>query len=223
MAVCFGRLPFLLSGGQEMEQEEIIQKLSKIPTQILGEEDCCRYAVAVLLVQKDPEVRLLFEKRSARLSTQPGDICFPGGRIEDGENGAAALRRELQEELCLSESEADNFHILGRLPLYHKERMIIEPYVVETHELPCHFNPEEVEELFTVPLSFFTGQGPACYTIRCHVCLPEDFPTDRIVGGAAYQWRPRREQIYFYQWQDRCIWGITAAIIREFVHFLLAT
>lgn len=51
------------------------------------------------MVEVNGEDALLFEVRSKRLEMQPGEICFPGGRIESGETPETAALRELWEEL----------------------------------------------------------------------------------------------------------------------------
>ncbi|MBS5335852.1 MAG: CoA pyrophosphatase, partial [Firmicutes bacterium] len=40
------------------------------------------FSVAIPLIETDKGLSMLFEIRSSKLKTQPGDICFPGGRIE---------------------------------------------------------------------------------------------------------------------------------------------
>lgn len=51
------------------------------------------------LVEKDGELHLLFEVRAKHMESQPGEICFPGGHVEQGENPKDAALRETFEEL----------------------------------------------------------------------------------------------------------------------------
>ena len=55
----------------------------------------------------------MFEVRSSKLGWQPGDVCFPGGRIDDGDDSAlAAALRETNEELGVDPS---HIHVWGPL------------------------------------------------------------------------------------------------------------
>ena len=77
------------------------QQLRNILThRTIGSERLQRNAAILLpLVTVDGRDALLFEVRSKRLEMQPGEICFPGGRIESGETPERAALRELWEEL----------------------------------------------------------------------------------------------------------------------------
>jgi len=46
------------------------------------------YSVLVPLVEKDGKLNLLFEKRASGLKRQPGEVCFPGGKVEEGETAS---------------------------------------------------------------------------------------------------------------------------------------
>ena len=66
----------------------------------IGEETALRFAVLIPLVQVNDEWHVLFEVRSLTMRKQPGDISFPGGRIDptDASPMEAAIR-ETHEEL----------------------------------------------------------------------------------------------------------------------------
>ena len=53
---------------------------------IIGEEKFRQYSVFVPMIDILGVTYLLFEKRSNKLRRQPGEICFPGGKREDGES-----------------------------------------------------------------------------------------------------------------------------------------
>ena len=71
---------------------------------IISESNQKHYARAIPFVDAE---HLLFQVRSDKLDHQPGDICFPGGAIEDGEIPEEAVIRELSEELLLSKEQID--------------------------------------------------------------------------------------------------------------------
>ena len=69
------------------------------------------YAVLCPLVERPDGLHLLFEVRSAALHRQPGEVCFPGGRMEAGETPEQCALRETEEELAIPRQEVE---ILGR-------------------------------------------------------------------------------------------------------------
>ena len=88
-------------------------KLKSRRFEIENESDYFASAVLVPLVRHNGRLGVLFEVRSAELNRQPGDICFPGGRIElDDDGPQAAAMRETQEELSLP---ADAIEVIGPL------------------------------------------------------------------------------------------------------------
>ena len=63
------------------------------------------YAVLCPLVERPDGLHLLFEVRSAALHRQPGEVCFPGGRMEAGETPEQCALRETEEELSIPRAE----------------------------------------------------------------------------------------------------------------------
>ena len=70
------------------------------------------YAVLVPLVERPEGLCLLYEVRADTLGRQPGEVCFPGGRLEPGEDAVSCALRETWEELAIPPRAV---HILGRL------------------------------------------------------------------------------------------------------------
>ena len=69
-------------------------------------DQCHQAAVCIpLLKNTDGGYDVLFEVRAATIAHQPGDVCLPGGMVEEGEDPRNAALRELQEELLLSEEQ----------------------------------------------------------------------------------------------------------------------
>jgi coenzyme A diphosphatase NUDT7 len=203
-----------------MELENVFAKIKSHTPAILGSEKLSKYAVMLPLIQKEDGIHVLFEVRSLNLRRQPGEICFPGGRIDalDIDEKAAAIR-ETVEELGIN-----NKHISEVFPLdfmLSPFGMIIYPFVGYINNpdriLP---NPSEVSEVFTVPLTFFIKNKPEIYLIN-FVLEPEaNFPFDLIVGGENYKWRTSGIEEYFYLYEDKAIWGLTARILAHFIEIL---
>ncbi|MGJ7909640.1 NUDIX hydrolase [Neobacillus sp. LXY-1] len=203
-----------------MAQEKIIAKLKQhIPT-ILGSKNFSKYAVMIPLILKEDGVHVLFEVRSLELRRQPGEICFPGGRIDvnDSDEKAAAIR-ETMEELGLSSNEIQEVYPLDYM--VSPFGMIVYPFAgfISEHA-QIKLNPAEVGEVFSVPLSFFFEKEPEIYQIELKMEPEENFPFDLIVGGENYNWRTRGVEEYFYLYEDKTIWGLTARILSHFIELI---
>lgn len=166
---------------------EILNKIGTHSPSILGHKQFAKYAVLLPLVETENEIHILFEVRSRRMRRQPGEICFPGGRIDKQDHSAQdAAIRETIEELGVRKEAITNIHPLDYL--VSPFGMIVYPFVGMIREFESiHINPKEVEEVFTVPLSFFLTTKPQIHQIHTKLEPEEDFPFDLIPGGAKLQ------------------------------------
>lgn len=157
-------------------------------------------AVLVPLVVRKPGLSVLFTRRADHLHHHPGQICFPGGRIEaeDGSPVIAALR-ETEEEIGLA---AERIEILGTLPEYFSRTGFrVTPVVGLVHPpFELRLDDFEVAESFEVPFSFLMD------------------PSNHLQMDTEYQGRPRR--VYAMPYDGRNIWGTTAAILVSLHRFL---
>lgn len=174
-------------------------------------------AVLVPLVIQDGQLSVLFEMRSTQLSWQPGEICFPGGRIEkDDASSLVAAVRETQEELSLS---ATTIKVLGPLvEIISPIGVRLHPYVgYLTPEQPISPNKDEVAEIFTVPLQFLIENPPIIGHMEMGTRPLGDFPFD-LVAGYSEEWRARKTyQVLFYKYGKYVIWGLTAQVLQQFL------
>ena len=203
-----------------MDSKTIYQKVKEHSASILGNEQLSKYAVLLPLIEKDNEIYILFEVRSQQLRRQPGEVCFPGGRMDSqDETDQVAAIRETREELGISKEQITDVFPLDYL--VSPFGMIVYPHIgnINGSEL-INPNPAEVEEVFTVPLSFFLKTPPKIHYVNMKLEPEENFPLDLIVGGQDYNWRTGKIDEYFYIYEDRVIWGITAKIIAHFVDVL---
>ena len=181
----------------------------------IGRDQCHQAAVCIpLLTNASGGYAVLIDVRAATISHQPGDVCLPGGMVEEGETPREAALRELQEELLLNKDQICYLEDMDKL--YTGSRLIMYSFAAEVTEYQNTFSPAEVDEVFHVPLEFFLHTEPKCYITRARVEPGEDFPYDLICGGREYNWRSRKEDVCFYQYEGHVIWGLTAKVIRAF-------
>ena len=203
-----------------MNASNIINKLRNRKPSILGHENFRKFAVLLPLVEVGGETHILFEVRSMNLRSQPGDICFPGGKVDkEDKNTRHTALRETSEELGIS---MENIYDIIPLDYMVSDfgRMIY-PYVGRLEMIAKIIpNKDEVEETFTVPLSFFLQTNPKKYKVNFEVKPEENFPYDLIIGGENYDWRTHQLEEIFYKYNGKVIWGLTARILTHFVSLL---
>jgi len=176
------------------------------------------FSVLVPVLEVEGEHHLLFEIRSERLIKQPNEICFPGGKIEKRESPVQAAVRETAEELLVPEG---SIRVIGELnTVVTPFNRIIYPFAGELCGYSGTFNSDEVKETFTVPLSFFIDNEPFCHDIDVRMHPREDFPYWMIQEGRNYPWGRGTYPVYFYVYNGKIIWGITARIVKDFVNIL---
>lgn len=177
-------------------------------------------AVIVPLIQKNGEEHLVFEVRSSKLNWQPGDICFPGGKIESGDaNALAAAQRELTEELGVVREQ---IHILG--PLDYVESPVgvtVWPFAAYIDTQQFTISRGEIDHIFTVPVAWFTAHKPQVCQIEMATRPAPGFPQGLSISGQT-QWKQRKNyNVLIYAYQNYKIWGITAHILDNFMSIRL--
>ena len=201
-----------------MEIARLLDQFKDREAKLMNQNDYRWSSVLIPLIQVDSETHLLFEVRSMKLRSQPGDTCFPGGRMDASDKNAMDCAiRETSEELGIQKNDID--HIIP-LDYIISDTGIIHPFAGRLKKDAAISINEEVAEVFTVPLRFFLENQPKKHKIHMRVEPEEDFPYDLIQNGRAYNWRVRDKEELFYIYEDRVIWGLTAKIIRHFVRLL---
>ena len=151
-------------------------------------------SVLVAIWQREGASHLVLTKRASHLKHHPGQIAFPGGKQEAHDTGPeAAALREAQEEIGLNPRAVT---VLGRLGAHETVTGFqITPVLAQiTADFAPAADPQEVEEIFTVPLA--------------HVLDPRRY----IVEGRL--WRGQWRRYYAVPWGPYYIWGATARILR---------
>ena len=158
-------------------------------------------AVLIPLVQR-AALTLLLTQRPLHMKHHPGQISFPGGRVEASDIDAAATAlRETEEEIGLAR---EHIEIIGMLPAYHTVTHYAVTPVVALVRPPFELtlDANEVADAFEVPLDFILD--PANHEKRSRA------------------WFGRERHFYAMPYEDKFIWGATAAMLRNLYHFLRA-
>ena len=140
--------------------------------------------------REDPGVVLTV--RREHLRTHAGQIAFPGGRIDPGEDAVRAAIREAQEELLMDPAQVT---VVGTIDPYRTvtDYRVMPVLAVVPPDLPLTPHEDEVADWFEAPLRYLLD------------------PINHSRHSALFQGRER----HYYEiiWEGRRIWGATAAII----------
>jgi 8-oxo-dGTP pyrophosphatase MutT (NUDIX family) len=150
-------------------------------------------AAVLVAVTDRPEPGLILTQRPDYLRSHPGQIAFPGGKIDPGDADAvAAALREADEELGLA---PHHVRIIGTADMYRSgSGFAITPVLgVIPPDLAYSPNPGEVADWFEVPLGFVLDR-------RNHV-------------HHRAMWKGAERRYIEIMWGQRRIWGVTAGII----------
>lgn len=181
--------------------KQITERLNRRPARIDKADRLWDAAVLVPLIDTKQGPAVLFEVRAAGLGWQPGDVCFPGGRYECGDDSFAKTAvRETCEELGITE---DKIELCGELDyLVTHMGPIIHPFVGRlANEVKLDCNSDEVAEIFTVPLNFLLVSEPRVAHMELANRATADFPFD-LLPRHPHDWYKRKGyNIYFYEYQ----------------------
>ncbi len=192
-----------------MELSAFRQKWGDHTPTLLNHRGCS--AVLVPLIERDGQLCLLYEVRSASVS-QPGEVCFPGGRMEAEETPVQCALRETYEELGIEEK---NIEILGELDfLYIRGDRLLYPVLAKIDSAALtgmNPLPDEVSDTFLVPLTWLKEHPPTFYRNRQGVDVP-DFPYEKVGISPDYRWVRHFLEIPIYHGLPHHLWGMTARI-----------
>ncbi len=176
-------------------------------------------AILIPIVRENDEPALLMEVRSMNV-WQPGEICFPGGHIEAGEDCIDTALRETYEELGIRPSSVSVLKTME--PERHMEKMLVYPVVgkIDPFEPDCLIlRQEEVSEVFTLPFSWLLSHEPAVYDMSDPES--EELPVILRRYLRNYKRRGTRKTTCYWAYERYGIWGLTARLLVRFRELLL--
>ena len=131
-------------------------------------------AVLLPLVRTPEGISVLFEERAHTLRSQPGEVCFPGGKREAGETAIQCALRETWEELGIPESAVT---VIGDMDFIHiRAGSLLRPVLGEVDPAALAAMrpaPEEVAGTFLLPLRELKAHPPEVYLYRQPVADPD--------------------------------------------------
>ena len=150
-------------------------------------------AAVLVAVTDRPEPGLILTKRPDTMRKHPGQVAFPGGRVDEGDADiVAAALREAHEEIALPPEFTE---LVGLADRYHTiTGFDVTPVIVVIPpDLDLHPNEDEVEAIFEAPLSYV---------------LDAANHAKRMVD-----WDGSKRHYYEMHWDGFRIWGATAAML----------
>ena len=157
-------------------------------------------AVLVPLLPTPDGFDLVFTVRSAQLANHAGQIAFPGGAVEPGEDVVEAALRETWEEIGV---RIDRDDVLGLLDEHPSPAGFVATPVVAVLDPAARFRaePREVADIFSAPARELLEIAPSWEERRL-----EKF----------------RRRIHYYPWRGRLIWGFTGNVLKNFLEVAMA-
>jgi 8-oxo-dGTP pyrophosphatase MutT (NUDIX family) len=151
-------------------------------------------AVLIPILARPEGATVLLTQRAAGLRQHSGQIAFPGGKIDAGDDGAlGAALREAEEEIGLPPSHVAPLGFLA--PYFSTTGFRITPVVALVEpDSPLALNAGEVAGTFETPLSFL--MNPANHLTHTR------------------EWKGEERRFFAMTHGDHYIWGVTAGIIR---------
>jgi 8-oxo-dGTP pyrophosphatase MutT (NUDIX family) len=161
-------------------------------------------AVLLLFHQLSNEWHIVLTERKKYEGVHSGQISFPGGRQEHNESFLETALRETKEEIGV---DTHKFSIVGNLTELYvpPSNFIIYPFVAYSLEkLNFQKEDKEVEEIINVPISFFLDDSN------------RTFQKVKVAQNMMIE-------VPAFVYQERVIWGATAAILAEILHLIKQT
>ena len=199
--------------------DKIIEKYKNYNPYINGWTNMKRAAVAILLVDIEGDTKIIFQVRAFHMRSQPGDISLPGGKIYENENPKETIKREVSEELGLSEAD---FEIVADLDiLVTHYGLIVHPFLgfIKNYN-NISINKDEVDHIFLASIKELMKANPIKDLSKINVERNKNFPYHLIKDGENYKFKEGLYKSLFYIYENYTIWGMTALILENFLDYI---
>jgi 8-oxo-dGTP pyrophosphatase MutT (NUDIX family) len=185
MSALFDRLSRLFDEGHGVALPDLRSDAEFAPPET-------RPAAVLIAVTDRPEPGVLLTHRPEGLRSHPGQVAFPGGKLDPGEDAVGAALREAHEELGIAPGQV---RVIGATdPFVTGTGYDVTPVLgVVRPDLPISPNPAEVAAWFEAPLEFLLDPGNHAHKQG--------------------EWQGSPRSYLEINWHGHRIWGVTAAII----------
>ena len=186
MSLLFDHLSALFDRGHRLDLPDLRDDSH------LGSAGKPRPAAVLIAVTEREDPGVLLIHRPVDMRSHPGQVAFPGGKIDPGENAIQAALREANEELGILQRDVK---VIGATDRFGTGSGFDVTPVLATipPDLRLAPNPAEVSDWFEAPLRFILD------------------PANHVPQSAFWQGETR--EYLEIPWEGRRIWGITASII----------
>ena len=185
MSTLFERLTHLFEQGHALPSPELLTDAR------FADLDRTADAAVLIAVTEREDPTVLLTQRPRTMRDHPGQVAFPGGKVDHGEDAVEAALREAWEELGI---ERDHVRIIGTTDRYQTGTGFDITPVLATvpPDLAIRPDPREVESWFEAPLSL--------------LMQPASWRENEVF------WKGAMRRYYELDHQGYRIWGVTAAI-----------
>ncbi len=181
----------------------MLNQIRQRVTRLQQQDEPVGQAAVLIPVTDEPEPQLLLTRRADHLDKHAGEVAFPGGkRDEEDRDLFQTVLRETHEEIGLPEQAVE---LLGVMPSARsKYGLQVVPFVgLVDPTIDLTPNQDELDEIFSVPLSFFK----------------QNQPNDLY----EFSYQAKRYRVPCFNYRGRIIWGLTAHFIAEFMNKVFDT
>lgn len=186
MSALFDHLSSLLERGHQREIPDLLTD-----ARFADASRSADAAVLIAITDRD-EPGVILTQRPQDMRDHPGQVAFPGGKLDPGEDAVTAALREAHEELAMDTGQV---RVIGTTDRYQTGTGFdVTPVLaVVPPDLQLKPNPTEVEAWFEAPLNLLLQH--------------ESWQTNEVF------WRGAMRSYLEMDYQGFRIWGVTAAII----------
>ncbi len=185
-----------------------------VPAFLVNESDApvvrqVNAGVLAVMFEERGETRLILTRRSSAMRTHKGEVSFPGGRLDEGEDAVGAALREAFEEVALDPALVEVVGWIHPVLTMVSGSLILPVLATVATRPPVVASPDEVERVFDVSLA--------------ELADPSIFHEERwsVPGRVIPGSDDGSFAVWFFEVSGEMIWGATARMIHELLSVVL--